>query len=336
LLVSIAIHAQKNIKQEIPGPLGSKDELMAEVHDECAFSNRYTKAQRLQMFPFNKTSEVVLLSYKEFTSFPVKKGVITNKSVLEKCTLKQYQVDSLTSLLYNVNYTPVKNLTMIVADPGASCYEPRNGILFLNNVNKVFAYIEICFTCQRRLKSPARINDGKYCSGKYELLDKFFFDAGIKYGTSEFYNNRSYERILKLDTADVVAAISQKLDWKTNFGRNLNQLSETETILYHTVHATIIKYSLAKFFSSSEGNYYKQVMGSLRRIRAFKTANILKTSLKYWPGGKLPRKLSERRRILFKIYDDATPKWNALLEEAEDLDALIFEFIKDNQNKLID
>jgi hypothetical protein len=31
----------------------------------------------------------------------------------------------------------------------------------------------------------------------------------------------------------------------------------------------------------------------------------------------------------------ATPKWNALIEEAEDLDALIFEFIKNNRSKLI-
>jgi hypothetical protein len=31
----------------------------------------------------------------------------------------------------------------------------------------------------------------------------------------------------------------------------------------------------------------------------------------------------------------ATPKWNALIEETEDLDALIFEFIKNNQSKLI-
>lgn len=277
----------------------------------------------------------MLLSYKEYTLFPVKRGVLKNSAVLEKCILQQYQVDSLTSLFYNVNYTPVKDLTMVVADPGASCYEPRNGILFLDKANKVFAYIEICFTCQRRLKSPARINDGKYCSGKYDLLDKFFYDVGIKHGTSESKINRSYQDILKLDTADVVAAIAQKLDWKTNFGRNLNSLSETEAVLYHAVNAKVVEYSLGKFFSSSGSNYYKQTINSLQRIKAFKTVAVLKASLNYWPGRSLPENLNKRRGILLKIYDMATPKWNALIEEAEDLDALIFKFIKNNQSKLI-
>ncbi|WP_342647803.1 hypothetical protein [Mucilaginibacter sp. CSA2-8R] len=308
---------------------------MAEIHDECLFANRYTKSQRLQMYPFNKASKVMLISFKEDAPFPIKRGPVRNEAFLEKCTLNQYQVDSLTSLLYNLNYTPVKDLNMIVADPGANCYEPRNGILFLNKANKVFGYIEICFGCQRRFKSPGRINDGKYCAGKYELLDKFFYDAGIKYGTSESKINLSYQDILKLDTGDVAAAILEKLDWKTNFGRNLTRLSQVETVLYHAANTIIIKYSLARFFSSSESNYYKQAVGSLQSIKAFKAANILKASLKYWPGRKLPRELSERRRVLFKIYDKKTPKWNALIEDIEDLNGLIFEFLKMNQSKLV-
>jgi hypothetical protein len=291
LLISIAAHAQKNIKQQVLEPLGPKNELTAEIHDECSFINKYTKSQRHQIFPFNQASKVILVSFKEYTPFPVKRGDVRNGAFLEKCTLKQYQVDSLTSLFYNVNYTPVKDLTMVVADPGASCYEPRNGILFLNKANKVFAYIEICFDCQRRLKSPGRINDGKYCSEIYELLDKFFYDAGIKYGTSESKINRSYQDILKLDTADVVAAISQKLDWKTNFGRNLNRLSETEAVLYYVVNAKVIEYSLGKFFSSSGSNYYEQTINSLQRIKAFKTVAVLKASLNYWPGSSLPKNL---------------------------------------------
>jgi hypothetical protein len=68
---------------------------------------------------------------------------------------------------------------------GSGCYEPRNGIVFVDSKENVFAYIEICFECQQHRFSSRRIKPWDNCEQKYNMLRHFFADQGIKFGTEE-------------------------------------------------------------------------------------------------------------------------------------------------------
>jgi hypothetical protein len=50
---------------------------------------------------------------------------------------------------------------------------------------KTFAYIELCFECMGHRVSSTRVNTGDFCEQKYELLENFFKDSGILFGTIE-------------------------------------------------------------------------------------------------------------------------------------------------------
>jgi hypothetical protein len=41
----------------------------------------------------------------------------------------------------------------------------------------------VCFECLNYRSQSEKINVGAYCDQKFDLLKKFFLDAGIKYGT---------------------------------------------------------------------------------------------------------------------------------------------------------
>ncbi|WP_183572572.1 hypothetical protein HDF18_05025 [Mucilaginibacter sp. X5P1] len=335
-----------------------KQIIESKIIDECSFTNKYSTAQRLSFYPFNKAKNVILISFKEDQGIPVKKQVVDEKQVLEQITLTQESKDSLTSILYNVGFTPVKRATQLPSGE-ASCYEPRNGILFVNEASKAFEYIEICFACERKTKSSDRINDGQYCSTKYDLLRRFFLNNGIKYGTGERDPVKSYNDIFKLDTSFVMDAIKNKIERRLEGGKDINTLSKTEQILFFAINSYKI-YSgfsgqglsgLAEFYLDNSGSFYQKTLAALQTISAYRTYNVLNASKIQWPKGKIPEKLATRRTELIKMINVANPQWK-LLEKGlfdyhdvvgaqycipkEDLDVLIYNFAALHRSELID
>lgn len=297
----------------------------------------------------------MLISFKEDQYIPVKNKIINKQQVLEKVVLADEQIDSLTSLLYNVGIKPIPGIEPVGTN--YKCYEPRNGILFLNSAGKAFEYIEICFACERTRKSSNLVNEGQYCSTKYDLLKNFFLKTGIKYGTGERYPILGYKDIFKLDTMEAVFAIKNKIAKKTADGMDLNGLSDTERILFFTINAQQIyngSYSLSgisNFYLINSGNYCKQTLIALKDIGANRTLKTLEQADLQWPDGKIPDDISERRALLITIINNADPKWRKLEEELfdyvdevgariltakENLTGLIFEFANSHRNELND
>jgi len=336
-------------------PLTPKDNLQIEIGSECYFSNKYTKIERLHMYPFNKAKSVVLISYKENEGLPVQNRRVNNNKIIEKVTLRPSQIDNLTKTLYNVIYTPIKARVRTLG--GYSCYEPRNGILFLDAQGKVFEDIAICFACEHTRTSSGRINEGDYCSTKYELLRNFFITSGIKYGTAERHPIRSYSEIFKLDTIDITDAIKNKLAVKTKNSTDLSDLNETEHTLLFAInaeelhHGSYNRTGLAGFYITHSGDYYQETLNSLKIINAKLTFNVLQASKKEWPGGNIPHSFVKRRTELLKIINKAHPHWQKLEEELfnfknedgvrysenkEDLNRLIFTYATLHRNELQD
>jgi len=333
-----------------------KQIIESEIINECSFTNKYSNAQRLSFYPFNKAKNVILISFKENQSIPVKNQVINVQHVLEQITLTQKQTDSLTSILYNVGFTPVKGARQLGFGE-ANCYEPRNGILFVNASGKAFEYIEICFSCERRKKSSQRFNDGQYCSTKYDLLRNFFRTTGIEYGTSERDSIKSYNEIFSIDTSLAVSALKNKIEKKIENGKNINTLSQEEQVLFFAINSEKIYdglsdlSGLAQFYLANSGNFYQKTLAALQTISAYHTYNVLDASKTQWPEGKIPENLSIRRATLLKIITIADPQWT-LLEKGlfdchnvvggqyciskDDLDVLIYKFAVLHRSELID
>lgn len=349
---ALAQRSKRATVYKAPTPL---EVLSNDIATECLFTNKYSKLQRLQFYPFNKAAKVVLIAFEEGQNTPVKNKIIDNKKVLEQIILTATQTDSLTSLLYNVGFTPVK--TAHPFNVGANCYEPRNAILFLDAKGRAFEYLEICFGCQQTKRSSPLIKEGEYCSTKFDLLRKFFIMSGIKYGTSTHQPILSYKEIFSLDSSEAIFAIQNKLVDKSADWKNINQLNETGKVLLFSLNADEIfngssgLSGLAGFYSSRGANYYQQTVAALKQIKAPLTLQTLEESRQQWPLKTIPVDHLKRRTDLLRLVNSADPKWKKLEEKLfdyrdevgarvytskEDLDKLIFEYANSHRHDLLD
>jgi hypothetical protein len=161
-------------------------------HDQCFYRNVYSAAQRRAFFPFNKAAAVKIISFiheepkDTAITYPYER-LATNRfklnkhKVLEMIQLAPAGVDSLTDLLYNVGYTPVKKLPAVLTIEEMKCYSPRNAILFFDADGNLTQYMEFCFTCRHYYLSSSKIKNTVYCEQKYDMLKNFFLSRGIKY-----------------------------------------------------------------------------------------------------------------------------------------------------------
>ena len=153
-------------------------------------------SKRLLKYPFSQTAQIQLVSFngnggprqpedKIKEDMPQIWANICTKPFQERKTLTLTQIDRLSDILYNYGY--IKAPTLIGE---AKCYEPRNGILFLNENGKVFEFIEICFSCQHNGFSSIRMGKEEFEKPKFDLIRKFFIDAGIEYGITKKFDNQ--------------------------------------------------------------------------------------------------------------------------------------------------
>ncbi|MES2062149.1 MAG: hypothetical protein V4456_09535 [Bacteroidota bacterium] len=348
---TFAQHTKKEIYDE-PSPRAI---IATSIAEECLFANKYSKTERRNMYPFKKAVKVMLVSFDESGLIPVKNKIINKQRVAEQAVLDDVQTDSLTSILYNVGYTPVQQKLLSMGQ--ANCYEPRNGILFIDMAGRAFEYIEICFACHRTETSSKKVLEGEYCSTKFNLLRTFFVNAGIRYGTQDISPILSYQEIFKLDTIEVVPEIQNKLNKKTNNGLNLNGLNETELTLFYAINADWV-YSgytglsgFALFYSNNSANYYSETLVALKNIGAQRLLQALETSAKLWPGAEVPKNIMKRRASLLEIINKVDASWRELndglynslkmvggveLTQKENLNALIFDYANLHRTYLID
>ncbi|WCM42749.1 hypothetical protein MG290_03455 [Flavobacterium sp. CBA20B-1] len=98
----------------------------------------------------------------------------------EKIDLNEEQKNELTDLIYNFGNNH-NNAVMWAA----KCYMPRNAILFFDDRNNLFEFIEICFECSRYRTSDDNVDLNNNCAEKLYLLKEQFAKAGIQYGVKK-------------------------------------------------------------------------------------------------------------------------------------------------------
>ena len=184
-------------------------------YNDCSYQYRFDVNARRKFFPFSKGAKVRLISFHEGENIPIditEPGTIGEPviihaedtlrvfspmakddffvnycRVMEMRDLSNAAVDSLTDIMYNVGRKPIK-LPDDYANPGATCYSPANAILFLDNKGKVTEYIEICFHCHKYYYSSSKTREVNYCDQKWDMLKKYFFSQGIKFGVVDDYD----------------------------------------------------------------------------------------------------------------------------------------------------
>jgi hypothetical protein len=355
-LITITAFAQRKKGHYPLYKVPTAREILADnIAEECFYNGKYSKAERRSIYPFKNASQVVLISFNEFEAIPIENKLINKSRVLEQTVLGNEQTDSLTSILYNIGFTPIPRAVPSVMEGG--CYEPRNAVLFMNAAGKVFEYIEICFACHRTTTSSKKVIEGEYCATKLDLLKNFFFNANIKYGTGISDSPLSYKDILKLDTIEIVWTIQEKLNTKTSNGENLTPLNDIERTLYYATNANQIYSDVSslsgfvKFYLYNSGNYYSETVTALGKIGAHQLLAALKLSTKQWPQAQIPTSLSTRRDLLLQMINKAEPEWKKLsdslynsrdmvgaveLTQKEDLNKLVLNYIYAHRAELID
>ncbi|OCX52428.1 hypothetical protein BEL04_13260 [Mucilaginibacter sp. PPCGB 2223] len=195
-----------------------------DYHNDCVHRDTYTAAQRLRFYPFNKAAKVILVSFygplppmepadtvppyyrplhglklPGFDTIGKLKYPFDGKNVdysafMEQVTLTKNQVNKLTDIFYNINIrgTPLPPGMLDIADPGASCFNPRNAVLFVDANGNTFAYIEICFECERVELYPEKLKMWEWCDDKWGLVRNYFASAGIRWGVTVL-NRRTYK-----------------------------------------------------------------------------------------------------------------------------------------------
>lgn len=162
---------------------------------------KYSAKEILNTFPLNKATKVKIISYNtDFISefpiplppiggkidsieikkiianrkFPIKLENIIGKENLEGInqtkTLNYKETLELSNLLFNTCGKFPNNARRV-----SMCFFPRNAILFYDENDQVFDFLEVCFECHRMeaiSEKATEIND--MCDDFYTKLEKYF------------------------------------------------------------------------------------------------------------------------------------------------------------------
>lgn len=172
---------------------------------ECGFFGNKTIEQRNAIFPFSETEKVLLISYPNAEAYGLKirdsinltqygykieKEFIFHDSLYSKVfdatkvvQLKNEDKNDLSNIMLNYNYKLI-NIKKPVVIYSASCYTPRNAILFLDKKNNVVSLLEICFECDKYYLFP-KSNEfkdvlGVECDERLSFFRNMFDDYGFE------------------------------------------------------------------------------------------------------------------------------------------------------------
>lgn len=161
-------------------------------------------SKRINSYPFNKSSQIKIISYnlnsngmtsvsketynketgKTVTNLNYNAGIELPRKNLDSISLENaaqiktltiLQIAKISDILYNTCSRLKTNCSQIVR----GCYLPRNAILFFDENNKVFEYLELCFECKTK-ETFGKIENLDLSDNMFTHLEKYFNEIGIQ------------------------------------------------------------------------------------------------------------------------------------------------------------
>ncbi len=154
---------------------------------KCIFKESLSANERKSIYPFSKAKSVKIVSFEALpdsngqiitgaNKLPMKLNRVDVSKLNEIIQLNSLEIDSLTNILYNFGYNG-----KVLIERG-SCFNPRHAIIFFDNANVDFAFIELCFECNVYQTSSSLVQTGDFCTEKYNMLESYFKNRGIRNG----------------------------------------------------------------------------------------------------------------------------------------------------------
>lgn len=149
--------------------------------------------------------------------------------------------------------------------------------------------------------------------------------------------------IWKLRTInDIIIAMCNRMTSKTNYGENMEVLTEEERVFYVATEIDSQVHSLGfdQFFFDEAGKFAAEAPNALRKMGAEERAQVTEKALQA-VGGSLPEDNKERAAFIRnELTDDMKKQLEELKAEYEaindDFNRLIYQFLFDNYDKFLE
>lgn len=155
----------------------------ASIYD-CEHNGTLTNEERRDSTIFGRASKVQIVAFSTqvVRALPIDKNAIAYKYTKETVTLTEAQIDGLTDIFYNYNYSDT------LSGWGyrhGSCYFPRHAVVLLDSLDKLIGYFEVCLECENHQSFPRGENFGDFCFTKYDLIEAYFKSVGVTFFKEE-------------------------------------------------------------------------------------------------------------------------------------------------------
>lgn len=157
----------------------TKAQIGVEEKYDCATIAHLTFHERMNEYPFNKSSRIKIISFKSETlRIPFKGKDIDWKQIKDSVTLTISQIDSLSDILFNIG---CKTNTIHFDINYAIGIDVA--ILFYSSQNLLVDYVPICFECMNFSISTemSRQAIGIPCNQKFEIIKSFIKPTTLKF-----------------------------------------------------------------------------------------------------------------------------------------------------------
>ncbi len=148
------------------------------------------------------------------------------------------------------------------------------------------------------------------------------------------------EAILKQkDEADIVMAIADYLNAKSDYGSNMAVLTEAQKVLLmvYDFEGEVNNGGFNQFYFNSTGDYSHETVEALLKIGAVETAEVVKRANSQFPNNEVPKDRTKRQELLITIEDKAKATWeecdNKIFRNKEYLSEYLVEFTKKNKTE---
>lgn len=143
---------------------------------------------------------------------------------------------------------------------------------------------------------------------------------------------------------EVVYEVYEYISSKS-INKKLNE-SQRVVLLIENMQMEINNGGFSQFYLNSTGNYAHETFEALKEIGAIKASEVIRKANSEFPQGKVPKDRNTRFNLTVNISKKSQEKWNNLSNHIyginrgtgelyiENLNTLLFEFIKNNKIKI--